>query len=74
MTSKTDLKIKYAQLSWDYEFDAFIETALEADFIKHHKQYDENSMRRVAALLLIDHNPETDTLLECARGQITANT
>lgn len=69
LDTETNRRIRYAMLSWDYDFPEYVESALEEDFVEHPGYYDEFSVRRVAALLLIEPNPDLSLLLECARNR-----
>lgn len=67
MLTETELRIRYAELSWDYEFPEYVEDALEADFISSPEMYSESTMKSILALLLIDPNPEISDLLSLVR-------
>jgi hypothetical protein len=67
MLTATELRIRYAELSWDYEFPEYVEDALEADFISNPEMYSESTMKSILALLLIDPNPEISDLLSLVR-------
>lgn len=71
MLPTTELRIRYAELSWDYEFPEHVENALEADFIENPEAYSESIMKKILALLLINPNPEKSELLFLVRENIT---
>lgn len=60
MKTKTELKIEYAFLSWAYEFPQNVEDALEDDYAARPHLYSNETLKQVAALLLIapDSTPE----------------
>lgn len=68
LDTETNRRIRYAMLSWDYDFPEYVESALEEGFVEYPDYYDECSIRRVAALLLIEPNPDLALLLKCARN------
>ena len=68
MNSLTELRIGYAYYSWDYEFRPEIEDALERDYVISRHLYDEDTLKRVAALLLICPEASPDRVLETVRG------
>ena len=53
MKSETDLRMSYVEFSWEYDFPEFIEKILEDDYITRPECYDEASLKRIAALLLL---------------------
>jgi len=68
----TELRVRYVELSWDYEFPEYVEEALEADFILHPSLYDDFSMKKVATLLLINPIPDPSEVLNFARNDLPA--
>lgn len=66
MKSETDLRMSYVEFSWEYDFPEFIEKILEDDYITRPECYDEASLKRIAALLLLDPEPEVGLLLSLA--------
>jgi hypothetical protein len=68
MKTKTQLQIDFAYLSWNYDFPVSIDKALEHDYVCHPHLYDESTLKRVAALLLIFPNSTDECALQIIRS------
>jgi hypothetical protein len=66
MKTTTELRIDYVFLSWNYDFPPKIETALENDYVASPHLYDEDALKQVATLLLI----EPDASAQCVMGTV----
>ena len=68
MKTTTELRIDYVFLSWNYDFPSEIENALESDYIAHPHLYDEETLKLVAALLLIAPDTSPKCVLDVVRS------
>jgi len=66
--SRTELKIEYVYLSWDFDFPPAVESALEDDYVVDHHKYDRNVLNRVAQMLLISPHVTSEQAIAAARG------
>lgn len=69
MNRETDLRIKYAYYSWNYDFPDDIENALENDYIKNQEAYGYSTLDIIKASLLINPNLTADQALLIVMAQ-----
>lgn len=65
--SETELRIEYAERSWEYEFPDCIEEALEGDYVLNRDFYKDGVFEFIATWCLIYPDITPDFMLEKIR-------
>lgn len=68
MTTDTDLRIEYVELSWNHDFPERIEIALENDYVANKHLYDQSAFSLVTTHLLIAPDASPESVLQIVRS------
>jgi len=72
--TETELRVQYAERTWDFEFPECIEQALENDYVLNSVLYTDDMIKKIKLTLLVYSEISPEKLIEMVHREDHQNT